>query len=316
MEMIVDQLEEILNEGSLEIRGDGRAGSGLVMALQSLAAVAVQDSSFHVQEWPFFSPARKGAPTRGFIRLSKKPIETVSEIRHPHISLLMDEGVSKQIDFAEGVPAGGIFLLNTPHSPINAAKKLRLSGSVYTIDGDSLAQKFIKKPLGNVPIFALLIQIIPGFDLSGARKNLEEILMKRRLPAELIQANLDLFDASRDLARWQNCDFASQDEHRLKLFEGYGALNPGGQTPLRLSTTNKTSFFAAGGFLLEFSDPQNLCNGCGYCIINCPENIIQFQPDPETGVRVTGADVENYCKLCRECVAICPKQLFREVKAP
>ena len=50
-----------LNDGVLEIRGDGKAGGGLVLAFQSLASLALRDPGLHVQEWPFFSSARRGA---------------------------------------------------------------------------------------------------------------------------------------------------------------------------------------------------------------------------------------------------------------
>src|SRR3989338_1119547 len=138
MELNAGQFEKILCEGSLDIRGDGRAGSGILLAMQSLAMVAIGDLTLYVQEWPFFSAARKGAPTRGFLRLSRRPIEKSSNILSPHISILMDEVVAKMVDFAEGSLRGGIYILNTGHSPEEVAKKYRLTGRVYTIDGDKL----------------------------------------------------------------------------------------------------------------------------------------------------------------------------------
>ena len=153
MELNAGQFEKILCEGSLDIRGDGRAGSGILLAMQSLAMVAIGDPTLYVQEWPFFSAARKGAPTRGFLRLSRRPIEKSSNILSPHISILMDEGVAKMVDFAEGSLRGGIYILNTGHSPEEVAKKYRLTGRVYTIDGDKLGEKYLKKPIGNISIF-------------------------------------------------------------------------------------------------------------------------------------------------------------------
>ncbi|OGQ05862.1 MAG: hypothetical protein A3F82_06000 [Deltaproteobacteria bacterium RIFCSPLOWO2_12_FULL_44_12] len=314
MEMICGRLEQIINEEVLEIRGDGRAGSGIVLTMQSIVAMAVEDPTLYVQEWPFFSSARKGAPTRGFLRLSRRPIEKSSEITRPHIAIMMDEGVTTAIDFAEGVPRGSIFILNTTLSPEEAASKFRLSGRIYTIDGDRLAQHFLKKPLGNISVFALLMELIPVFDPRRSRTRLEKILKKRRLPELLVKANGDLFEASLNQARFADCDYARPTDHLASPFGGYGELMPGAQSRLRLSRSNLTSAYARTGFVLQFGDSQNLCNGCGHCIINCPENIIQFHPDPEIGVRVTGADVTNYCKLCHECIAICPKNLFSEVR--
>ncbi len=313
MTSIFSRLEEILRNDVLEIRGDGRAGSGMLLALQSVAAVGVTLPQMYVQEWPFFSSARKGAPTRGFLRLSNKPINKSSEVTTPHIAVAMDEGVTRQVDFAQGVVPGGIFIMNTALTPEEVARKYRLSGRVYTIAGDGISAKHMKSPMGNISVFALFAQIIPGFDPLRARQELEKMLTKRRLPQAIIQSNCDVFDASLGRAEHGDFDFSSAEDHAPTLFHGYGELAPGAQSRLRLSRTNLTSAYARTGFSLRFQDPRNDCNGCGHCIINCPENIIEFVPDEELGVRVTGADVGNYCKLCRECISVCPKQLFTEV---
>lgn len=313
MKPITPQLETLLKDDVLEIRGDGRAGSGMLLALQSVAAVAVTLPHMYVQEWPFFSSARKGAPTRGFLRLSNKPINKASEITRPHIVVAMDEGVTRMVDFAQGVVPGGIFIMNTTRTPEEIAKKYHLSGQIYTIDGNALAAKHMKSPMGNISVFALFTEIIPGFEPLRARKELEKMLTKRRLPKAIVQGNCDVFDASLGQAQHGEFDCALPADHVASEFHGYGELAPGAQTRLRLSRKNLTSAYARTGFSLAFKDPKNECNGCGHCIVNCPENIIEFVPDAENGVRVTGADIGNYCKLCRECISVCPKQLFTEV---
>ncbi len=313
MEIIAPKLAQLMKDDVLEIRGDGRAGSGMLLALQSVAAVAVTLPQMFVQEWPFFSSARKGAPTRGFLRLSNKPINKASEVTHPHIVVAMDEGVTRMVDFAQGVAPGGIFIMNTPRSPEEVAQKYHLSGRVYTVSGDAIAAKHMKSPMGNISVFALFTEIIPGFELLRARKELEKMLTKRRLPKAIVQANCDVFDASLGQAQHGDFDFARLSDHAAAEFHGYGELAPGAQSRLRLSRKNLTSAYARTGFSLRFYDPKGDCNGCGHCIVNCPENIIEFVPDAERGVRVTGADIGNYCKLCRECISVCPKQLFTEV---
>ncbi len=313
MEVTPPDLAQIMTTSALEIRADGRAGSGVVLTMQSLASMAAADPNFFVQEWPFFSSARKGAPTRGFLRLSRNPIVTGSPIAQPHISILMDPGVTAFVDFAQGVLPGSIFVVNTPMDPHTTAARYHLTGRVYTIDGDGLAMRYLKKPLGNISVFALLSQIIPGLDPAHAESHLIHMLEKRRLPKALIAANRQLFAASADQVHSATCADARPNEHQAKTFTGYGELAPGAQSRLRLSKQQLTSAYARTGFRLQFDDPHDLCNGCGHCIINCPENIIEFRPDPSVGVKVTGAQISQYCKLCHECIAICPKKLFSEV---
>src|SRR5512143_2561275 len=98
---------ELMTASVLEIRGDGKAGGGLVLAYQSLANLLLKTGGMHVQEWPFFSSARRGANIRSFLRVSARPISPACELTRPTISLLMDEAAARGVDFAQGVPVGG-----------------------------------------------------------------------------------------------------------------------------------------------------------------------------------------------------------------
>jgi len=99
--------QKLLRESVLEVRGDGKAGGGLVLAFQTLAALLLGDPDLHVQEWPFFSSARRGACIRSFLRVSRRPVTAACEVTRPAMVLLMDEGAARTVDFAEGVPRGG-----------------------------------------------------------------------------------------------------------------------------------------------------------------------------------------------------------------
>ena len=303
---------KLLEKEVLEIRGDGKAGGGLVLAMQSLAGVLIRNSSLHVQEWPFFSTARKGAATRSFLRVSRQMITIAAEVEHPHISILMDAGAAHFVDFAEGVPKGGTFILNTNHSPEDCAKHYRLSGKILTIDGDALGLKYLKAPIGNISVFATLIYSISSLSKEVAAGILMETFKKRRFPENICNANMELFEASFHSIRQGIYDYALSKDHQLKPFDGYGKLTAGAQASLRLSRTNYTANYARSGARIVFVDPDLKCNGCAVCIVNCPENIIRFVPDESRGVLVIGADFGTYCKQCRECVENCPEKLFLE----
>src|SRR5690349_18352894 len=105
-------LRQMLRDSTLEIRGDGKAGGGLVLAFQSLGGLFLRDPETHVQEWPFFSSARRGANIRSFLRVSRQPVTSACEVTRPSLVLLMDEGAANSVDFAQGVPAGGTYVLN------------------------------------------------------------------------------------------------------------------------------------------------------------------------------------------------------------
>jgi 2-oxoacid:acceptor oxidoreductase gamma subunit (pyruvate/2-ketoisovalerate family) len=304
--------QELLATGSLELRGDGKAGGGLVLAFQSLAGLMLADPDLHVQEWPFFSSARRGAGIRSFMRVSRRPITAACEVTRPSLVLLMDEAAARSVDFAEGVPPGGTFVLNTRRSPEECAHHFRLSGRVFTIAGDDIGLRHLKAPIGNVSAYVAVASAIGGFAFERVIASFVKTLEKRRIPDALIARNREALAASREAMRSGVFGCAQAGDHRAAPFAGYGELPIGGQTALRLSWTNRTADYARSGFRLRFEDPGTACTGCAHCITNCPEGIIRWKPDPERELLVTGVDVSSFCKLCGECIAICPEKLFKE----
>ena len=308
----LDPLETI-RTSVLEIRGDGKAGGGLVLAFQSIAGLCLRDPKVHVQEWPFFSSARRGANIRSFLRVSSNPILAACEVTRPTVALLMDEGAGRTVDFAQGVPPGGTFVLNTRRSPEDCARHFGLSGRVLTIAGDDIGTEHLKVPIGNVSAYVALATAIGGFEEGEIVESFLYTLKKRRIPEAVLERNRRALEASMGAVRSGVFDESGRRDHAAAAFPGYGTLPVGAQTALRLSQTNRTADYAPSGFRLRFEDPKVACNGCAQCIADCPEGIILFRPDEERGVLVTGVDVTNFCKLCRECIAVCPENLFRQV---
>ena len=312
--MLPIDLRRRLEDSTLEIRGDGKAGGGLVLAFQSLGHLFLRDRGTHVQEWPFFSSARRGANIRSFLRVSRQPVAAACEITRPVMSLLMDEGAAAAVDFAHGVPPGGTFVLNTRRSPEECARHYRLSGRVNTIAGNDIGMRHLEHAIGNVSAYVAMAEAVGGFAREDVIEAFLTMLRKRHVPDAVLGRNRDALEASFAGTRTGTFDCAAPGDHVPPRFEGYGDLPLGGQSPLRLSESNRTANFAPSGFRLKFEDPNEACTGCALCITNCPEGIIRFVPDPKRGVKVTGADVSKFCKLCQECIAVCPEKLF--VSAP
>jgi Pyruvate/2-oxoacid:ferredoxin oxidoreductase gamma subunit/Pyruvate/2-oxoacid:ferredoxin oxidoreductase delta subunit len=305
--------QELMATSALELRGDGKAGGGLVLAFQSLAALLMENPSLHVQEWPFFSSARRGAAIRSFMRVSRQPILSACEVTRPGMTLLMNEGAARSMNFAEGVPRGGTFVFNTRRTPEECARHFRLSGRVFTIPGDDIGITHLKASIGNVSAYVAMAHAIGGFAHENVVDSFLAQLKKRRIPDTVIQRNRAALEASFDAIATGDFDEAAESDHVPSTFAGYGELPVGAQTALRLSQKNRTSDYAPSGLRLRFEDPQVACTGCAHCITNCPEGIILWKPDPERGLLVTGVEVSTFCKLCRECIETCPEKLFSDV---
>ncbi|MBI2981221.1 MAG: 2-oxoacid:acceptor oxidoreductase family protein [Deltaproteobacteria bacterium] len=310
--MSPDLIKQLEAGETLDIRADGKAGSGLVMILQTFAEAVSLKGIYQVQEWPFFSSARKGANVRGYLRIGKGPGFISCKVERPHLALLVSEKTGEELDFASGMDRG-IYLINSPKGPAEVADSLHLRGIVHTVPGDRLGEKYLGRPLPNIPILAALAKALPLVSSDEMLKALEEIGKKRRLPEKMILANQTCFLESLKQIRREEITGDSSWKHPLPPFEGYREYPVGAQSRLRTSLANRTANYARTGRKLVFGDPENRCNGCSLCIVNCPEGIIQFEKDEKQGVRVTGANINQFCKLCRECIKACPIDLFEEV---
>ena len=101
-----------------EIRWHGRGGQGAKTAAIFLAE-AVLDQGKHSQGFPEYGPERRGAPVRGFTRISDAPIRLHCSIAEPDYVIVLDPTL---LDYASaGVPDGPsadtVFLINTVESP-------------------------------------------------------------------------------------------------------------------------------------------------------------------------------------------------------
>lgn len=307
------ELRTRLDRGeAVDLRGDGKAGGGLVLAVQAFGAALAAGGDLDVQDWPLFSSARKGANVRAYLRVARDRVEATCQVTCPSIAVLMNEAAASTTDFAEGTDRA-LYVVNTASSPEEVARRYRLGGVVATIAGDALGNKHLGRPLGNVAVFAALVRATDLVPVPVARATLQKTLAKRRLPERVIDANLALFDEAVAQVRLAAVPPGAGTDHRRNPFTGYGDVPAGAQSALRTARANHTSGYGRPGVKVQFADPGARCNGCSLCVVQCPEGIIQFTPDPARGPIVHGALFDDYCKGCRECVVACPLDLFSEI---
>lgn len=298
----------------IDLRGDGKAGGGLVLAVQSFAAAIRAGGELDVQDWPLFSAARRGANVRAFLRVARTTVEATCQVTAPDVAILMNEAAAGEVDFAEGT-RDAIYVVNTPDGPDVVARRYRLGGTVWTIAGDQLGMRHLGRPLGNIAVLAALVRATGLTGAAAARAVLATQLGKRRVSPRLIDANLALYEDALASVKVATGDAGADTDHRQAPFAGYGHLPVGGQSALRTARSHLTSGYGRPGVRIEFADPASRCSGCALCVVQCPEGIITFEPDRARGPIVHGARFTDYCKRCRECVAACPLDLFAEVPA-
>lgn len=307
------ELRERLQQGEcIDLRGYGKAGGGLVLAMQAFGEALSSDPELDVHDWPLFSSARKGANVCAYMRVARGEVEDTSRVRSPDIALLMNEAAAEDVDFAEGTDRA-LYIVNTERSPEETADRYRLSGIIVTIGGDALGRKHLGRPLPNVAVLAALLESTGLVPMEEGRASLEHRLKKRRVPDRLIAANLAMFDEASSQLRRCTRPARSDGSHAGPRFQGYGELPVGAQSKLRTSLKNRTAAYGRPGVAIQFADPTQRCNGCSLCVMQCPEGIIDFTADLARGAIVHGARFSTHCKRCRECVSACPLHLFEEI---
>jgi len=101
----------------VEIRWHARGGQGAKTAAMFLAEAVLSKGKFG-QGFPEYGPERRGAPMRGFTRISENPIRRHCMIENPGIVIILDPSLMDSA--AAGVTAGTdkdtVFLVNTTQS--------------------------------------------------------------------------------------------------------------------------------------------------------------------------------------------------------
>ena len=159
-----------------EIIWHGRGGQGAFTAARLLGeAYSLRENTF-VLAFPSFGPERRGAPIRAFTKLDERPIGNRSEIAKADYSIFLDDTLFNTQAFAELKP-GGKILLNT---------KKQIDGErVITIDGDSIAEKYLGLPITNTILLGALAAV-SGFI------SLDELTdaIRQTMPERLHQKNI------------------------------------------------------------------------------------------------------------------------------
>ncbi len=161
-----------------EIRWHGRGGQGAKTAAIFLAE-AVLDQGKHSQGFPEYGPERRGAPIRGYTRISDEPIRLHCSIAEPDIVIVLDPTLldSATAGVTSGTGPDTVFLINTMETPQNIRKRLGTDqGKVYTVDASLIAKESFGKPIPNMPMIGALAAVTDIIGLDALRQSMTERL--------------------------------------------------------------------------------------------------------------------------------------------
>lgn len=176
---------------ALEIRWHGRGGQGAKTAATFLAE-AVMVAGKHSQGFPEYGPERRGAPVRGYTRISDKPIRRHCGVACPDIVVVLDPSLlaSPSAGVTVGTNQETIFLVNTTLSAAEIKAKLGVEGALFgAVDASGIAREEFGKAIPNTPMIGALMkakEILPLDEVKAALK----VKFGKRFASKMIEGNL------------------------------------------------------------------------------------------------------------------------------
>ncbi|MDI6782863.1 MAG: 2-oxoacid:acceptor oxidoreductase family protein [bacterium] len=174
----------------VEIRWHGRGGQGVKTAATMLAEAALNEGK-HSQGFPEYGPERMGAPVRGYTRLSEEAIVVHCAIYNPQVVVVLDPTLLMSENVAEGLIDGGKILVNTPSTPAEVRKQMKLNGNakIFTVNATQIALDELKRDIPNTPMVGALVKISEVLKLETVEADLKKKFDKKFRP-EVVEGNL------------------------------------------------------------------------------------------------------------------------------
>ncbi len=175
----------------VEIRWHARGGQGAKTAAMFVAQAVLAKGKYG-QGFPEYGPERRGAPMRGYTRISETPIRRHCGIEHPGLVVVLDASLIDSA--AAGVTAGTdentVFLVNSSLTPGEMQKKLGVkSTKIYTVDATKIAIDSFGKPIPNMPMTGALLAAEPFMELDELKAAMQEKFSKKFSQA-VVEGNL------------------------------------------------------------------------------------------------------------------------------
>ncbi len=172
-----------------EIRWHGRAGQGLVTAVELLAEAALAENRYF-QAAPEFGAERAGAPIRAYSRFSDSPITLHCPILEPDGVVVLDGTLLAIVNVFDGLKPHGFAVLNTHLGPKALKKQYDLRGiHVYTVNATKIAMDALGRNMPNSPMIGALLRAREII----RKDRMANLLINRfssRLSKEAVQGNI------------------------------------------------------------------------------------------------------------------------------
>lgn len=178
-----------------EIRWHGRGGQGSFTVARLLGKAAALFENKSALAFPSFGPERRGAPVKGFTKISDQKITDRSEVQECDYVVVLDESLIDE-NIKKGLKKDGVIIINT-----SQPEKYTELSDVKTVafDATSLALEVLGRPITNTAMLGALIAVSDIVSLEAAEKGIENEMKK-----SIIQKNIEVVKRSWELVKNSN----------------------------------------------------------------------------------------------------------------
>ena len=175
-----------------EIRWHGRGGQGSFTVARLLGKAAALFENKSALAFPSFGPERRGAPVKGFTKISDQKITDRSEVQECDYVVVLDETLIDE-NIKKGLKKDGVVIINS-----SQPEKYTELSNVKTIafDATSLALEVLGRPITNTAMLGALIAVSDIVSLEAAQKGIENEMKK-----SIIQKNIEVVKRSWELVK-------------------------------------------------------------------------------------------------------------------
>jgi len=181
------------------LRFHGRGGQGARVASKVLGTAAFLDG-YYAQDFPLYGAERRGAPVAASTRIAEDPIMERGVIPEPDIVIVMDETLLQDplTMPLSGLKPGGIVVINTTHSPVEAKAVYNITAQVLTLDITKIGLDMLGMPILSTlagGVAARIVGLSEDSLTAAVKKVLSEIITDRKLLDKNVAAALYCFNA-------------------------------------------------------------------------------------------------------------------------
>lgn len=164
-----------------EIRIHARAGQGSKTMAQLIAEVAA-DKAYHIQAFPYFGPARSGAPMDAYVRVSKKEITMHTPIKNPDLLVVLDETLLMTDNICLVLNKDQALLINSTKTKEQIIKNYKIKSQVNVVDANSIGYNIFRKMFINTVMLGAYAKVSRLVSLKEAKNAVRKKFMKKYGP--------------------------------------------------------------------------------------------------------------------------------------